>query len=358
MRGRGGRPLTARRGGAWRRLAAFRLAPGVALTLVLLVAGPWRHAPGQGRGPAREDRARARVHADDHRRRAALARATCAGKVVAVTFIYARCTDTCPLLTAKMAGMQKRLGSDFGPKVRFVVDHRGSRARHAGGPRAVRPAHGANPAGWAFLTGTPGRDPGRRTAVRHLRAEDRAGRRRSHLPDLDHRPRGRCASSISASASIPTSSCATCGACSGRRRPPMIDWLPRLVAPPARSRHGPRQAPRRVPGHRRPADRGRRGRPPGAERSEPARRGHGQAPAQDRRLPPAPARHDRPALQRGLRPARSRRPDARGDAAPAQPVRLRPGPARSSSPRTRSSSSAACGRTTRSSSGSSPRWSS
>ena len=77
------------------------------------------------------------------------------GRVVAVTFIYATCTDTCPLLTAKMAGMQKRLGPDFGPKVRFVsitVD-----------PERDTPQvlaqyarnHGADPAGWAFLTGTP-----------------------------------------------------------------------------------------------------------------------------------------------------------------------------------------------------------
>ena len=77
------------------------------------------------------------------------------GNVVAVTFIYATCTDTCPLLTAKMAGMQKRLGPDFGSKVRFVsitVD-----------PERDTPQilaqyarnHGANPAGWAFLTGTP-----------------------------------------------------------------------------------------------------------------------------------------------------------------------------------------------------------
>ncbi len=74
------------------------------------------------------------------------------GKVVAVTFIYATCTDTCPLLTAKMAGMQKRLGPDFGSKVRFVsitVD-----------PERDTPQvlaqyarnHGADPAGWAFLT--------------------------------------------------------------------------------------------------------------------------------------------------------------------------------------------------------------
>jgi protein SCO1/2 len=77
------------------------------------------------------------------------------GKVVAVTFIYATCADSCPLLTDKMVGMQKRLGRDFGSKVRFVsitVD-----------PERDTPQilaqyarnHGVDPAGWAFLTGTP-----------------------------------------------------------------------------------------------------------------------------------------------------------------------------------------------------------
>ena len=42
------------------------------------------------------------------------------GKVLAVTFIYATCTDTCPLLTAKMAALQRRLGRDFGRKCAFV----------------------------------------------------------------------------------------------------------------------------------------------------------------------------------------------------------------------------------------------
>src|SRR3970040_2385296 len=42
------------------------------------------------------------------------------GKVLAITFIFASCADTCPLLTAKMAGIQKRLGSDFRSKVHFV----------------------------------------------------------------------------------------------------------------------------------------------------------------------------------------------------------------------------------------------
>src|SRR5215472_9263624 len=77
------------------------------------------------------------------------------GKVVAVTFIYASCADTCPLLTAKLAGLQAKLGADFGPKVFFAsisVDPERDTpevlARYA-------QAHGAKPAGWAFLTGTP-----------------------------------------------------------------------------------------------------------------------------------------------------------------------------------------------------------
>ena len=77
------------------------------------------------------------------------------GKVVAVTFLYASCTDTCPLLTAKLANIQTKLGADFGPKAFFVsvtVD-----------PERDTPivlkqyalGHGANLAGWTFLTGKP-----------------------------------------------------------------------------------------------------------------------------------------------------------------------------------------------------------
>jgi len=77
------------------------------------------------------------------------------GRVLAVTFIYTSCADTCPLLTAKMAGLQSRLGSLFGPQVFFLsitVDPKHDTlevlTRYA-------KAHGANLAGWAFLTGTP-----------------------------------------------------------------------------------------------------------------------------------------------------------------------------------------------------------
>lgn len=77
------------------------------------------------------------------------------GKVAVVTFIYASCTDTCPLLTAKMAGIQKRLGSDFGSRVYFIsvtVDPERDTPEVLG--RYAR-AHGANLGGWAFLTGSP-----------------------------------------------------------------------------------------------------------------------------------------------------------------------------------------------------------
>jgi protein SCO1/2 len=77
------------------------------------------------------------------------------GKVVAVTFIYASCTDTCPLLTAKMAGLQATLGADFGPKVFFLSITVDPERDTPAVLQRYAQAHGANPAGWAFLTGTP-----------------------------------------------------------------------------------------------------------------------------------------------------------------------------------------------------------
>jgi protein SCO1/2 len=72
------------------------------------------------------------------------------GKVLAITFIFASCTDTCPLLTAKMAGIQNRLGSDFGSKVYFVsitVDPERDTAEVL---KRYAEAYKANLAGWAF----------------------------------------------------------------------------------------------------------------------------------------------------------------------------------------------------------------
>ena len=77
------------------------------------------------------------------------------GEVVVVTFIYASCADTCPLLTAKMAGLQAALGADFGPKVFFLSITVDPERDTPAVLQRYAQAHGANLAGWAFLTGTP-----------------------------------------------------------------------------------------------------------------------------------------------------------------------------------------------------------
>ena len=76
------------------------------------------------------------------------------GKVVAVTFIYASCADTCPVLTAKLAGLQARLGTDFGAKVFFVAITVDPERDTPQVLKRYAQAHGANLSGWAFLTGT------------------------------------------------------------------------------------------------------------------------------------------------------------------------------------------------------------
>jgi protein SCO1 len=77
------------------------------------------------------------------------------GKAVAVTFIFASCSATCPILTAKMASVQTELGSDFGSKIAFLsitID-----PEHDTPDVLQRYARtfGANPIGWKFLTGSP-----------------------------------------------------------------------------------------------------------------------------------------------------------------------------------------------------------
>jgi protein SCO1 len=77
------------------------------------------------------------------------------GKAVAVTFIFTSCTDTCPLLTHKMALVQDELGSDFGRKIAFIsitVDPERDTPEVL---KEYAEAFEANLAGWAFLTGSP-----------------------------------------------------------------------------------------------------------------------------------------------------------------------------------------------------------
>lgn len=77
------------------------------------------------------------------------------GKVVALTFIFASCTDTCPLLTDKMARVQDTLGAKFGAKIAFIsitVDPKRDTPEVL---KEYATNFGANLAGWTFLTGDP-----------------------------------------------------------------------------------------------------------------------------------------------------------------------------------------------------------
>jgi len=131
-----------------------RAVAGLAVACVLTVAMPaLAHQPGRDArlptiGPAPPFALRA---ADGGR----LALADLRGKVVAVTFIYATCTDTCPLLTAKLATLSKRMGKDFGAKVAFVAITVDPERDTADVLRSYAQVHGARGTGWAFLTGTP-----------------------------------------------------------------------------------------------------------------------------------------------------------------------------------------------------------
>jgi len=126
------------------------------LALLLILAGAGRvFAHDAGRSPSLSKIGPAPEFSLTTQTGARLSLRDLRGKVVAVTFIYASCTDTCPLLTAKLAGLQRRLGPDFGSRVFFASvtvdpehDTREVLARYAA-------SYGAKTAGWAFLTGTP-----------------------------------------------------------------------------------------------------------------------------------------------------------------------------------------------------------
>jgi protein SCO1/2 len=76
------------------------------------------------------------------------------GKVVAVTFIYTSCGDTCPLLTARMVQLQTRFGTDFGARVFFVAITVDPQQDTPEVLKRYAQTYGADLTGWAFLTGT------------------------------------------------------------------------------------------------------------------------------------------------------------------------------------------------------------
>ncbi|MBV8521979.1 MAG: SCO family protein [Acetobacteraceae bacterium] len=74
---------------------------------------------------------------------------------VAVTFIFASCSATCPILTSKMATVQDRLGTDFGSKIVFLSITVDPEHDTPDVLRRYAQAFDADPKGWKFLTGSP-----------------------------------------------------------------------------------------------------------------------------------------------------------------------------------------------------------
>jgi protein SCO1 len=76
------------------------------------------------------------------------------GKVVALTFIFTSCTDTCPMLTAKLVAIQRKLATDTKSKVFFAAVTVDPEHDTPAVLQRYAQAHSADLAYWAFLTGS------------------------------------------------------------------------------------------------------------------------------------------------------------------------------------------------------------
>ena len=97
----------------------------------------------------------------------------------AVTFVYATCKDACPVLTAKLVQMQRKLGADFPGRVRFVAITVDPVTDTPEVLAAYAKAMGADPRGWKFLTGPP-------EQVQRVVADFGAFARKNKGGDVDH----------------------------------------------------------------------------------------------------------------------------------------------------------------------------
>ncbi|MBX9632807.1 MAG: SCO family protein [Burkholderiales bacterium] len=75
------------------------------------------------------------------------------GRVTVVTFMFAGCSDTCPLLTSKLVGIQRRLGARV-DDVRFAAITVDPLNDTPAVLQAYGRAHGIDPARFTFLTGS------------------------------------------------------------------------------------------------------------------------------------------------------------------------------------------------------------
>lgn len=155
-----------------------RMVAGLGVAFILSAAMPaLAHKPGRdARLPTIGAASPFVLSTSDGRR---LALADLRGKVVAVTFIYATCTDTCPLLIAKLAALGMRIGEDLGAKVAFVAITVDPERDTPEVLKHYARAHGANVPGWAFLTGTP-------AAIQDVARRYGVFARKTERGDVDH----------------------------------------------------------------------------------------------------------------------------------------------------------------------------
>lgn len=72
-----------------------------------------------------------------------------------VTFVFTTCSDSCPILTAKLAELGRALGSDFGTKYAFVAISVDPLNDTPARLRIYASTFRADVPGWYFLTGKP-----------------------------------------------------------------------------------------------------------------------------------------------------------------------------------------------------------
>ena len=101
------------------------------------------------------------------------------GRVVAVTFIFASCTDTCPLLTDAMVRVQDKLDSTFGSKIAFVSITVDPDRDTPDVLKQYAQNFGANLKGWVFLTGDP-------LAIREVGRKYGVFAKKTASGDVDH----------------------------------------------------------------------------------------------------------------------------------------------------------------------------
>ena len=76
------------------------------------------------------------------------------GKVVAINFIFTRCTHVCPMTTGKMVVIQRKLGDAFARDVHFVSVSIDTLYDSPQVLERYSQALGIGPSGWSFLLGS------------------------------------------------------------------------------------------------------------------------------------------------------------------------------------------------------------